>query len=323
MSSSATGSSADSAAPPGFPPSNATAPISADPSSTDPISADPSSPDPTGDGADRPAAPHDAAPHDAAPRDAAAEADDAARQRALKARGTLPRHVAIIMDGNGRWARARDQVRVAGHHEGVVSVRTITEACVELGVECLTLYTFSTENWHRPQAEVEALMRLLVRTIERERDTLIANGVALRVIGDADRLPPDCREALEATMAATQANSRMRLHLALSYSGRWDLTQAVRRLARAVAEGTLAPDAIDEAAIDAQLATAGAPDPDLLIRTGGEYRLSNFLLWQAAYTELYVTDCFWPDFRRRELYRAIRSFQDRERRFGRVEPASP
>ncbi|RMH57410.1 MAG: isoprenyl transferase [Bacteroidetes bacterium] len=249
----------------------------------------------------------------------APEATDRAAQAALKQRGELPAHIAIIMDGNGRWARERGKSRVVGHHEGVESVRDITEACAQLGVPYLTLYTFSTENWQRPPEEVNALMSLLVHSIERERETLLRNNIQLRVLGDVQQLPGPCQTALQATIEVTAANTGLVLSLALSYSGRWEILQAVRRLARAVQEGRLAVEDIGEDVFAATLATAGMPDPDLLIRTGGEQRISNFLLWQIAYTELYVTDEYWPAFRRAQLYEAIRSFQDRDRRFGRVE----
>ncbi|WP_022835100.1 isoprenyl transferase [Salisaeta longa] len=244
--------------------------------------------------------------------------NDAQQQQQIQQRGPLPSHVAAIMDGNGRWAQQRDQARFMGHHEGVESVRDIAEAAAELGIDYLTLYTFSTENWERPQREVNALMELLVHTVQREQETLMRNDIRLRTIGDLSQLPPACQEALDETKAATAGNARMTLTLALSYSGRWDLTQATRSIARAVQDGTLSPDAIDESTIEQHLSTAALPDPDLLIRTGGEYRLSNFLLWQGAYTELYITERYWPDFRRAALYDAVRSFQDRDRRYGRV-----
>lgn len=244
---------------------------------------------------------------------------DRRRQQALRDRGELPTHVACIMDGNGRWAQQRGESRVVGHHEGVTSVRDITEACTELGVEYLTLYTFSTENWERPESEIDALMELLVRTVQEERSTLMENGVQLRIIGDLSQLPDSCEETLRETRGDTADNSRMTLTLALSYSGRWEILQAARALAAKVQEGDLEPDEIDASLLEDQLDTAGMPDPDLLIRTGGEYRLSNFLLWQSAYTELYITEDYWPDFRREQLYGAIRSYQDRDRRFGRIE----
>lgn len=244
---------------------------------------------------------------------------DERHQQALQARGELPAHIACIMDGNGRWAQRRGEARVVGHHEGVTSVRDITEACAELGVEHLTLYTFSTENWERPDSEVEALMQLLVSTVQEERSTLMENGVQLQIIGDLSELPGPCREALEDTKRATVDNCHMTLTLALSYSGRQEILQAARALAAKAQAGDIDPEEIDASVFESHLDTAGTPDPDLLIRTGGEYRLSNFLLWQSAYTELYITEDYWPDFRREQLYGAIRSFQDRDRRFGRVE----
>ena len=244
--------------------------------------------------------------------------EDAAAQEALRQHGEIPRHIAIIMDGNGRWAVERGHSRVVGHHEGVVSVRDITEACAQLGVQHLTLYTFSTENWHRPDVEVNALMELLVYTIRREKETLLSNDICLHAIGDLAQLPRRCREELEETMSATAKGTRMTLHLALSYSGRWELAAAARKLARCVQQGDLDPDTIDETTLADCLTTGGLPDPELLIRTGGEHRVSNFLLWQLAYSELYFTEAFWPAFRRSQLYEAIRDFQRRERRFGRV-----
>lgn len=244
---------------------------------------------------------------------------DERHQQALQARGELPAHIACIMDGNGRWAQRRGEARVVGHHEGVTSVRDVTEACAELNVEHLTLYTFSTENWERPDSEVEALMQLLVSTVQEERSTLMENGVQLQIIGDLSELPGPCQEALEETKRATADNSHMTLTLALSYSGRQEILQAARVLAAKAQAGEIDPEEIDASFFESHLDTAGMPDPDLLIRTGGEYRLSNFLLWQSAYTELYITEDYWPDFRREQLYGAIRSFQDRDRRFGRVE----
>ena len=243
---------------------------------------------------------------------------DAATQRHLQARGPLPRHVACIMDGNGRWARAQGKSRVKGHREGVASVRDITEACAQLGVGYLTLYTFSTENWQRPRAEVSALMELLVRTLRSEAERLHRNGIRLQAIGDLGRLPPRARAEFDEAVALTASNTRMTLTLALSYGSRWEITEAVRHLAAEAAAGRLAPEAITEQSVSDAMLTAGMPDPDLLIRTAGEMRLSNFLLWQIAYTELYVTERFWPDFRREALYEAIGSYQRRDRRFGRV-----
>jgi len=223
------------------------------------------------------------------------------------------------MDGNGRWARDRGRTRVEGHREGIRSVRDITEACAQTGIRHLTLYTFSTENWQRPQREVVALMELLVRTIRREAARLHANDIRVRTIGDFERLPPRARMEMQEAMALTRDNDGMDLILALSYSGRWEIARAARRLAEEVREGLIQPENIDEAAVAARLDTVDLPDPDLLIRTGGEHRVSNFLLWQIAYAEIYTTDVRWPDFRREQLYEAIRDFQSRERRFGRVD----
>lgn len=248
--------------------------------------------------------------------------DDDELQRVLKDRGEIPPHIACIMDGNGRWAERREKARFVGHHEGVTSVREVTEASAELGVEHLTLYTFSTENWERPEPEVEALMELLIHTVEEERSTLMENNIRLRTIGDLSQLPVACQEALDRTKAATANNDRMTLTLALSYSGRSEIVEAVQAISRRMQEGDLDVSDVDESLIDEHLDTAGMPDPDLLIRTGGEYRLSNFLLWQCAYTELFITEQYWPDFRRNQLYGAIRSYQDRDRRFGRVRHAA-
>lgn len=225
------------------------------------------------------------------------------------------------MDGNGRWAKAKGLPRVAGHREGVMSVRDITEACAELGVEHLTLYTFSTENWQRPRAEVSALMELLVRTLHKEVERLQKNQIRLTTIGDLERLPVRCADELREAEELTSENTRMTLNLALSYSGRWEITEAARKLAQLVQEGRLDPRAITEDDVARHLDTNKLPDPDLLIRTGGDFRISNFLLWQLAYTEIYVTDRYWPAFRRDALYEAIEDFQHRERRFGRVSGA--
>ncbi len=247
--------------------------------------------------------------------------EDRTAQQALQARGAVPEHVACIMDGNGRWAKSRGKSRVTGHKEGVASVRDVTEACAQVGVRYLTLYTFSTENWNRPAAEVSALMELLVRTLRREAEKLHQNGIRLHAIGDLSRLPERGQRELQEAFDLTAGNERMTLTLALSYGARHELTEAVRHLAARARAGDLDPSAITEATVSDALYTAGMPDPDLLIRTAGEMRVSNFLLWQIAYTELYVTDRFWPDFRREALYEAVRSYQDRDRRFGRVEPA--
>lgn len=230
----------------------------------------------------------------------------------------LPAHVAIIMDGNGRWATARGLDRSAGHVEGVNTVRQITEIASELGLKALTLYTFSTENWNRPQAEVDALMHLVVVAIERETPDLIKNNVRLTMIGDLDRMPTEARQRLEQCIADTSHCSGLNLVLALSYSSRWEITEAARKLARRAADGTLNPDDITPEMLDHAMTTAGTPDPDLLLRTGGDKRISNFLLWQIAYSELYVTDTYWPDFTKADFCRAIIEYQSRERRFGRT-----
>ena len=243
---------------------------------------------------------------------------DEQAQQLLRERGPIPRHIAIIMDGNGRWAREQGRARVTGHREGVESVRDITEAARELGVSFLTLYTFSTENWQRPRKEVNALMRLLVKTTRNELKTLSKNGVRLNALGDLSLLPVDAQKELRYAMEKTAANSGMTLNLALSYSGRWELARAARLLAEDATAGRIQTDSIDEDAISQYLSTHDMPDPDLLIRTGGEFRISNFLLWQLAYTELHFADCYWPEFRRGRLYTAIADFQDRDRRFGTV-----
>lgn len=235
-------------------------------------------------------------------------------------KGNLPRHVAVIMDGNGRWAKQQGVLnRVFGHRNAIKAVRECTEGCAELGIEYLTLYTFSTENWERPKEEIEALMNLLVGTIADELPTLQKNNVRLLTIGDTATLPDRCRRDLLRAIDETRHNTGLSLVLALSYSGRWDITQAVRRLARQVQRGELTPDQLTEDHLAAALATAGMPEPDLMIRTGGDHRISNFMLWQLAYAELYIfEDLFWPDFRREHLHRAILDFQNRERRFGKT-----
>ncbi len=229
-----------------------------------------------------------------------------------------PRHIAIIMDGNGRWAKARGLPRVAGHAEGVHSVRAVVRECRKLGVEALTLYSFSTENWKRPAAEVDALMGLLVHYLEVERSEILDNDIRLTHAGDATRLPENVQEALYELEGASAHCSSMALNLALSYGAREEITRAVRSIAARVAAGELAVDDIEEATIDASLDTAGLPDPDLVIRTSGELRLSNFLLWQVAYAELYVTDLAWPDFRVPQLHEALEAFGRRQRRFGKT-----
>jgi len=243
---------------------------------------------------------------------------DRRMQDELQERGAIPEHIAIIMDGNGRWAKERGQKRVQGHREGVESVRDIVEACAQLEVGYLTLYTFSTENWNRPLAEVTALMELLIRTLRREMDTFRKNGIRLQSIGDWSQLPVEAQRELDESITASAENTRLTLVLALSYSGRWEITEAMRNLAGRVEGGYLKPQQIDESMISNALETVTMPDPDLLIRTGGEIRISNFLLWQIAYSELFFTDVYWPAFRRQELYAAIRDYQNRERRYGRV-----
>lgn len=228
----------------------------------------------------------------------------------------LPRHVAIIMDGNGRWAKARNLDRSEGHVEGVNTVRKITEIASELGIGYLTLYTFSTENWNRPQAEVDALMHLIVIAIERETADLIKNNVRLTMIGDFSRMPKFAYDRLCKCIDDTSHCTGLTLILAISYSSRWEITEAVKRIAADVKEGKIAIDDITPATVSDNLSTAGLPDPDLLIRTGGDFRVSNFLLWQIAYSEIYVTSTFWPDFSKEDFCRAVLQFQGRERRFG-------
>ena len=229
-----------------------------------------------------------------------------------------PRHIAIIMDGNGRWAKSRGWDRTAGHRAGTDATRKIVRAAGELGVEHLTLYTFSSENWGRPPLEVRALMSLLVEMVEREVDDLHGNNVRLRTIGDLSRLPARTREALETGMEKTSANTGLQLHLALSYGGRAELVEGVRKLARAAQTGRISPEEINDDIFRRNLFSPDVPDPDLMIRTGGDHRISNFLLWQLAYAELWFTDVLWPDFGPPQLEEAIREFQSRQRRFGKV-----
>jgi undecaprenyl diphosphate synthase len=230
----------------------------------------------------------------------------------------LPRHIAVIMDGNGRWAKQKGKPRVFGHRSGVKSVREVTEAAAELGIEYLTLYAFSTENWGRPKFEVNALMTLLVNTIRNEIKTLMDNDVKLNAIGELKELPSQCyRELLEA-IDKTKNNKRMTLTLALNYSAKWEIIEAVKSIATDVKNGDLEVNAIENQHFDNALSTAGFPDPELMIRTSGETRISNFLLWQLAYAELYFTPVFWPDFHREHFYEAILNFQNRERRFGKT-----
>jgi undecaprenyl diphosphate synthase len=230
----------------------------------------------------------------------------------------LPKHIAVIMDGNGRWAKQRGGLRIFGHQSAITAVRETVESAAELGVEYLTLYAFSTENWNRPAIEVTALMQLLVSTIRKETATLNKNNIRLQTIGNTASLPASCQKELMEAIELTKQNTRMTLVLALSYSGRWDITQAVQRLALEVSKGTVKPEEIDENSFENYLSTRGIPDPELLIRTSGEQRISNFLLWQMAYTELYITELLWPDFRKQHLYEAIISYQRRERRFGKT-----
>ncbi|HQV75772.1 MAG TPA: isoprenyl transferase [Flavobacteriales bacterium] len=230
----------------------------------------------------------------------------------------VPRHIAIIMDGNGRWAEQQGEHRVMGHANGVRSVREALLAATEIGVEYLTLYAFSTENWKRPTAEVEALMDLLVRTVIGELAELHTNGVRLNTIGDIDSLPENCRKTLQEAIEATKNNDRITITLALSYSARWEIVNMARKLATMAAQGTLDPATITDATISEHLTTVGMPDPELLIRTSGEQRVSNFLLWQIAYAELWFTPVLWPDFRKEHLFQAVLDYQNRERRFGLV-----
>ncbi|MBQ8226482.1 MAG: isoprenyl transferase [Bacteroidaceae bacterium] len=231
-------------------------------------------------------------------------------------RERIPAHIAIIMDGNGRWAKERGMQRSMGHQQGVVAVKEITEAASNLGVRFLTLYTFSTENWNRPADEVAALMALIIESLEDE--LFMKNNVRLRIIGDMQRLPEIVRTTLEGSMARTAGNTGMTMVLALSYSSRWELTETVKNLAQKVADGSLKPESISEELVSQSLATAFMPDPELLIRTGGELRLSNYLLWQCAYTEFYFCDTYWPDFNTEALCQAILEYQNRERRFGKT-----
>ncbi len=228
----------------------------------------------------------------------------------------LPKHIAVIMDGNGRWAQERGFDRIFGHQNGVTSVRETTETAAEIGIQYLTLYAFSTENWSRPQEEVDALMELLIDTIEKETPTLDKNNVRLMAIGDLSRLPGNASEKLQRCIAKTSQNTGLSLVLALSYSSRWEITNALKMICTEVMAGNYSTDEINEELISNHMTTKSIPDPDLLIRTSGEERISNFLLWQLAYTELYFTKIHWPAFRKENLYEAIYEFQQRERRFG-------
>jgi undecaprenyl diphosphate synthase len=230
----------------------------------------------------------------------------------------LPRHIAVIMDGNGRWAKTHGKPRVFGHKNGVDAVREVTEICAEIGIQYLTLYAFSTENWSRPAAEVGALMALLVEAVRNELKTLNKNNIRLEAIGDLSKLPPASRKALMEGIESTKGNTRMTLVLALNYSSRWEIVQASRHIAEDVKQGKLDPASIDEEVFSQYLSTHNIPDPELLIRTSGEQRISNYLLWQIAYAELYFTEVFWPDFKKKNLLEAILDYQKRERRFGKT-----
>ena len=230
----------------------------------------------------------------------------------------LPRHIAIIMDGNGRWAREKGEDRLFGHLHGVESVRNIVEGCAELGIEYLTLYAFSTENWERPADEVTGLMEILVDTIRKEVPTLNKNNIKLHVIGDMNMLPLAAQQELKEALEETAVNTGLNLVMALSYSSRWEIINAVKEIAEKVQKGELQPEQITNKVFEENLCTAAFPDPELMIRTSGEYRISNFLLYQLAYSELYFTDTLWPDFRKENLYEAIFDYQNRERRFGKI-----
>jgi undecaprenyl diphosphate synthase len=243
---------------------------------------------------------------------------DKAIQDKLKESGEIPNHIAIIMDGNGRWAKARNKTRIFGHRQGVTSIRDIVESCGQIGVKYLTLYTFSTENWKRPKEEVSILMKLLIKSLKDETDRLHENNVRLFAVGDLESLPTKVYEELQDAMEKTRENKLMTLTLAISYSGRWDILNAIKNISKDVKDSKIFPDDIDEELFSRYLTTNSLPDPDLLIRTGSEFRISNFLLWEMAYTEIYIDKVFWPEFRREHLYEAIREYQKRERRFGLV-----
>ncbi|MBF90613.1 MAG: isoprenyl transferase [Flavobacteriales bacterium] len=230
----------------------------------------------------------------------------------------VPKHIAIIMDGNGRWAKKQSKLRIFGHHGGVKAVRDTVEGAAELGVKYLTLYAFSTENWNRPQKEVNALMELLVNTIVKETETLEKNKIRLQVIGNLNSLPKNCLDKLQLSINTTKDNHQMTLVLALSYSAKWEIIEATKKIAKEVRDNNLSIEEIDEHLFSSSLSTHNIPDPELLIRSSGEYRISNFLLWQIAYSELYFTDVLWPDFRKENLKLAIIDYQKRERRFGKT-----
>jgi len=246
------------------------------------------------------------------------EKDIRSSEQQILRKGSLPRHIAIIMDGNGRWARRRGLPRVAGHREGLKAVREVVKGCASLGVEFLTLYTFSVENWSRPAREVSALMKFLRETLRRETRELAENNVRLRVIGRTEDLPQYVNDEIERAVGALKDNTGLTLVLALSYAGRVEIVDATRKIAGQVRRGNLREKDITEDLFRSYLYTSGIPDPDLLVRTSGELRISNFLLWQIAYSELWITDTLWPAFRRKHLYQAIKEYQERERRFGRV-----
>jgi undecaprenyl diphosphate synthase len=230
----------------------------------------------------------------------------------------LPSHVAIIMDGNGRWARQRGMDRIFGHHQGVKAVREIIETAAELKIKYLTLYAFSTENWGRPDEEVSALMGIMVQSLNEETDTMIKNDIRLTAIGDVERLSVDVRKRLMETINLTSVSGGLNLIIAMSYSSRWEITEAAKKLSAEIINGRMDPDRVTEENFEKYLTTYGIPDPELMIRTSGEIRISNFLLWQLAYTELYFTEILWPDFSKEEFYKAIIDFQKRERRFGKT-----
>lgn len=230
----------------------------------------------------------------------------------------IPKHLAVIMDGNGRWARKAGAERSFGHESGIKSVRETVEGCVELGVKYLTLYAFSTENWNRPADEIEALMTILINSIISEKPTLDANSIKLHTVGNTNSLPENCQKALQKAIDETASNTNMTLTLALSYSGRWDIVQATKKIAESVRDGKMSTDEIDESLFSTFVSTADMPEPELMIRTSGELRISNFLLWQLAYSEIYVTETLWPDFTKQHLYDAIKNYQQRERRFGKT-----
>jgi undecaprenyl diphosphate synthase len=230
----------------------------------------------------------------------------------------LPKHIAVIMDGNGRWAKGKGAARIFGHRNAIQAVKDVTEGCGELGVKYLTLYAFSTENWGRPKEEVDGLMELLVNTLKKEINTLHENHVQLHTIGDVTHLPLECQNNLAEAIDATKKNTGLILQLALNYSGRWEIVEAAKKLAEEAKKGVIQPEEIDEHYFSQHLKTANVPDPELLIRTSGELRVSNFLLWQIAYTEIFITPTLWPDFRKEDLYEAICVYQKRERRFGKV-----